>query len=100
MIFSDKIQIVIWNNKKIYFWRKADGKFNPQLVCPAPRRRLGVMVWGCVCLKGVCTLTDVQGNINAQKCLQIIENNIWPVIARHFPNNDYIFMNDNAPIVK
>lgn len=58
-------------------------RMETQLVCPAPRRRLSVMVWGCVCLKGVCTLTDVQGNINAQKYLQIIEINIWPVIARH-----------------
>lgn len=30
--------------------------------------------------------------------MQIIEKNICPVIARHFPNNDYIFMEDNAPV--
>lgn len=97
-IFSDESQIVIGNNNKVYVWRKADEKFNPQLVCPAPRRRLSIMIWGCVCFQGVGTLTDVQGNINAKKYLQIIENNIWPVIARHFPNNDYIFMDDNAPV--
>ena len=97
-IFSDESQIVIGDNKTVYIWRKGDEKYNPQLVCPAPRRRFSVMIWGCVCFQGVGTLTAVQGNINAQKYLQIIDNNIWPVIAQHFPDNNYIFMDDNAPV--
>lgn len=44
------------------------------------------------------TITDVQGNINAQKYIQIVNDNLWPVIARHLPENDYIFMDDNAPV--
>lgn len=44
------------------------------------------------------TLTDVQGNINAQKYLEIIDNNIWPVIVRHFPYDEYVFMDNNAPV--
>ena len=30
--------------------------------------------------------------------IQIIDNNLWPVIARHFPDNSYIFQDDNAPV--
>ena len=56
------------------------------------------MVWGCLCFAGVGTLTDVEGIINAQKYINIIDNNLWPVIARHFPNENYIFMDDNAPV--
>ena len=42
------------------------------------------MVLGCMCFAGVGTLTHVEGNINAQKYINIIYNNLWPVIARHF----------------
>jgi hypothetical protein len=40
------------------------------------------MVWGCICYNGVGTLTKVEGNINADKYISILEDNIWPVISR------------------
>ena len=30
--------------------------------------------------------------------IDIIDNNSWPVIARHFGNNEYTFMDDDAPV--
>jgi len=39
----------------------------------------------------------VKGNINAQKYIEILDNNIWPLAVRHFPVNDYVFQDDNAP---
>jgi hypothetical protein len=54
-------------------------------------RKFSVMVWGCICYNGVGTLTKVEGNINADKYISILENNILPVIVRHFPGNDYLF---------
>ena len=40
----------------------------------------------------------VEGNLNADKYSSILEDNIWPVIVRHFPENDYLFQDDNAPV--
>ena len=40
----------------------------------------------------------VEGNINADKYIRSLEDNIWPVIVRHFPENDYLFQDDNAPV--
>jgi len=37
-------------------------------------------------------------NINSQKYIEILENNLWPVIACHFPDRSYIFQDDNAPV--
>jgi hypothetical protein len=28
----------------------------------------------------------------------ILEENLWPVIARHFPDDNYVYMDDNAPV--
>lgn len=43
-------------------------------------------------------MSAVNGNINAQKYLDILDENLWPVLARHFPDDNYIFMDDNAPV--
>jgi hypothetical protein len=37
------------------------------------------------------TLADIKGNINSQIYIDVLENNLWPVIARHFADNEYIF---------
>jgi transposase len=56
------------------------------------------MIWGCITYHGVGTLCRVIGNINSEKYVDIFDNNLWPVIARHFPDNNYMFMDDNAPV--
>ena len=50
------------------------------------------MIWGCVCFDGVGSLAYVDGNINAQKYITILDTNIWPVItwARLFKTNDVV----------
>lgn len=55
------------------------------------------MIWGCVTWEGVGTITAVNGNINAEKYQEILDENLWPVIARHFPAGNY-FQQDNAPV--
>ena len=55
------------------------------------------MIWGCICYDVVGTLTNVNGNINSQKYIEILENNLWPVNVRHFPHGNYVFQDDNAP---
>ena len=44
---------------------------------------------GVICWYGVGTLTCITGNVNSEKykTRSISEDNIWPVIARHFPEN-------------
>ena len=53
---------------------------------------------GCICWHGVGTLSQVTGIINSEKYKDILEDNIWPVIVRHFPDNNYLFQDDNAPV--
>lgn len=51
---------------------------------------MSLKIWGCITYEGLGTITIV----NVPKYLDIIENNVWPIIARHFPNNDYIYQDD------
>ena len=40
----------------------------------------------------------MEGNINAVKYISIIDDNLWPVITRHFPDENHTFMDDSAPV--
>lgn len=59
-----------------------------------------MMIWACITYQRIGTLTPVEGTINSAKYINILKENLWPVIARHFPQIDYIFMDDNAPVCK
>ena len=91
VIFSDESQIVIGNNNRIYIWRKWGEGYRSDLVPSKTNRKFQAMIWGCICLNGVGTLAKVTGNINSEKYKEIREENIWPVIARHFPDDQYLF---------
>jgi hypothetical protein len=43
--------------------------------------RVSLMIWGCITYDGVDTLTVDDGNMNAQKYIEVIDNFAWPVIA-------------------
>jgi hypothetical protein len=41
---------------------------------------------------------NTYGTINRHKYIEILEDNLWSEIARHFPEQDCLFQDDNAPI--
>ena len=90
---------MVVHDSRIYIWRTRGKGWRPDLV-EARRAKpcFSVMIWGCITWHGVGTITAVEGNINAQKYQQILDDNLWPVIAQHFPNDQYIFQDDNAPV--
>ena len=42
------------------------------------------MIWGCICYDSVGSPTAVEGNINADKCIDILGKNLWPVVVWYF----------------
>ena len=51
-------------------------------------------VLGCICEDGVGTITDVEGNINSAKCMDILGNNLLPVVLK-FEKYQWIFPDDS-----
>jgi hypothetical protein len=62
--------------------------------------KFSVMFWGCISYYGIGTLTPVVGNLNSEKYINILDDNLWTVIAQHFPTSPYIFQVDNALCAK
>lgn len=46
----------------------------------------------------VGTISAVDGNINADKYQQILDDNLWSVLAHHFSTGHCVFQDDNAPV--
>ena len=97
-IYTDESQIVARTNNCIDVWRKGAEVNRSDLVCRPSLHKVIVMIWGYLSFSGIGTLTDVKGNINFQIYIDVLENNLWPVIARYFADTGYVFQDDNAPV--
>ena len=53
--------------------------------------------FGCICIDAIGTITDVAGNINSAKYIEIFGHNLCPVVGK-FENNQRSFQDGNAPI--
>ena len=95
IIFSDETKIMLGRNGKVYVWRKPDclGQLDDfETTC-----RASVKFWGWITYYGVGTLVAIDGNMNTDKYISVLDDNLWPVVVRHFSDRPRIFQEDNAP---
>ena len=99
VIFSDETQVVLDHSRNVFVWRRPSERWRPECLGKLQgRRRISVMFWGCVTYHRVGKLVPVDGIINSEKYINILDENLWPVIAKHFIDRPYIFQDDNAPV--
>lgn len=55
------------------------------------------MVWGCITFYGVGKLVFVDGNMNSDQYTEVLDDNLWDVVMKHFANKPYLFQDDNTP---
>lgn len=100
IIFSDETQICIGKHSKVHIWRRDDEKWFNSCLGEKGDDTAGpvvsVMFWGCVTFDGVGTFVPVNGTINSQKYTDILDEHLWPVVAKTFPTGRWIFQDDNA----
>ena len=89
--------IIIGNNYRVYV---GEGYYRPDLYGDAKTSRnlrFQVMVWACIFYNGVGTLKIFEANITARSNLECLEKNLWPVLAKEFPQGGAIFQDDGVP---
>jgi hypothetical protein len=57
-------------------------------------QKVYVIIRGNITWHGSGTLCKLDEYINAVQYIEILDNQLWPVIARHFPNYSSIFQYD------
>ena len=101
VIFSDETQVVLGTDDRVYVWRKTDEKWRPECLGMRSVRnggsRISVSFWGCICYSGVGTLTPIDGNLNTEKYISLLDSHLWQVVAKNFGNAPWIFQDDNCP---
>jgi transposase len=100
VIFTDEMMMVIKPEGTLKVWRKPSEVWRPEClgyVAEAPTTTLKIMVWGCLTYHGVGTLCMVTGNMNSEKYIETLDNNLWQVVTKHFGREPFIFQDDNAP---
>ena len=97
-IFSDECSVVVGHDSRIKVWRTLDERDKPWLYCRKSQRKISVMIWGCLTYQGIGTLALVKGHITGQKYISIIQDHLWPVIAKHHIDLNCIYVDDNAPV--
>ena len=58
------------------------------------------MIWGAITIIGVGILLPmaIEGNIDSKKYCQILQDGLLPVLDWFYPEGDYVFVHDNAPV--
>jgi len=81
IIFSDETKVEVGADKNIYVWRKKDEWLHSDCVSVVPNKdrnvKFSTMFWGCITYFGVGTLTPVVGNINSEKYISILDDNLY-----------------------
>ena len=85
-------------NNCVYIWRNDDKKYTLHLICSHSEEKISLMIWRCICYDTVGSPTAVEGNVNSDKCIDILDKNLWPVVVWYFEGKDYSFLKDNVPV--
>ena len=90
--------MVVDSSNRVYVSRRPDEVWRPECLGLRGNCKFSAMFLGCITYQGVGTVTQVEGNINSRKYINILDTYLWPVIARYFLTDEYLFQDDNASV--
>jgi len=97
IIWSDESRFEIFNNdSKNWVWRKKDEKYQVNCLKPTVKNSEGVMVWGCFCNNKIGPLVLIEGTLNSDRYIELLEEHLIPFLNNLGAAN-HIFQDDNAP---
>ena len=73
VIFSDERKVDVGTDNRVFIWRKVGEDWHPCCLATPPTPKFSLMIWGCVTYNGVGTITVVDGNMNAQKYIETLD---------------------------
>lgn len=100
VIWSDETKINrIGSDGKQYVWKKKGQGLTEREVQGTVKFGGGnIMVWGCMGWEGVGHLAEVEGRMDANQYVDILENHLLPSMEESgIPLEDIIFQQDNDP---
>ena len=73
--------------------------YNPECLVPTVIHGNGsVMIWAATSSYSAVRIITLNGRITASDYMDILGNQMHPVVQMFYPNNDAIFQDDSSPI--
>lgn len=97
IIWSDESRFELFNNdSRNWVWRKKDERYKIECLKPTVKNSIGVMVWGCFCNNKIGPLVLIEGTLNSDRYIELLEKYLIPFLNSLGVEN-HIFQDDNAP---
>ena len=94
---ENKIEL-FGHNYQNHVRRKFGEAYSPKNTVPTVSFGGGsILICGCFSGKGVGKISEIDGKMNAQKCKQILKENLMSSVESLELPSDYIFQQDNDP---
>lgn len=84
VIFADECQIIVVETNRVFVWRKPVDEWLPQCFSPYYNAKLSLMILGFITLNGVGVLMTLNENINAERYIEIPEDNRRFALVRQY----------------
>jgi hypothetical protein len=82
----------------LYKWCRSDDDFAARRVNPKARFGGGVItILAAISFNGLRSLVAIEGDLSAASYITILQQNLMPLVHRHFPDGNAIFTQDSAP---
>jgi hypothetical protein len=88
--------VVVDSNNRVYVWRYPTDVLRPEYLGFRGNCKFSAMLWGCITYQGVGTFTEVEGNINSGKYINILDTYLRPVIACQHKHD---YLNQQPPVI-
>lgn len=102
VLFSDESSFQLFSNRPRRIRRSVSEKYNEDCLAPKVQKGGGsVMIWGCLSGKGKGEMCFVEGTVNSDKYIDIMENTMLPSKKKVFGRRKvWFYQQDNAPCHK
>src|ERR687896_167699 len=96
IIWSDESRFELFNNdSRNWVWRRSNERFDIDCLKPTVKNSIGVMVWGCFCNNRIGPLVIVEGTLNSDRYIELLEEHLLPFL-NNLNIENCIFQDDNA----
>lgn len=97
VIFSDesKFDVCVGDTRKRVI-RKKNEAYHRDCLKRTVKFPASVMVWGCFAARGVGKLHFIEGTVNAEKYIRILEDHLLPSVPMITTFDEFVFQQDGA----
>jgi hypothetical protein len=98
-VFSDEKVFQSSHNGRVRVYRPRNSRYDERYVEPTERSgRFSVNVWGCISAVSPGVMLQVEERLNSGVYIRILENVMRPSVTRVYPNQNFIFQQDNCSV--